>query len=233
MRCSQLETRLNDVLDRRGDPWNEPDIAAHAGACRRCRRIVASYVAAVEGVEALTGRGPTVPALTGPAQAGPDRSVGGDVARRSPPSRPLSTAAFWAVAASLLLALTFFPQTGGPPYSDVGRPGSVAAVTSESAAGESPLEPQAPSPIERIPPIIELARTTSRMYVGLLDDTAWGVDGALALASAVPPADELLEPVLFTDDGLLKQIGREWLPAAGATLEALEQAVAGDTSARS
>src|SRR5436190_1832044 len=53
MRCSQLETRLNDLLDRREDPRLDAEMAAHTARCRRCRRVVAAYAALAEGTAAL------------------------------------------------------------------------------------------------------------------------------------------------------------------------------------
>lgn len=130
-----------------------------------------------------------------------------------------TTAGVWAVAAALLLYFTAAPQS-----SDV-RVVATMHVTNDAIVQTTPFR--------AAPMMVDYSRSAGRMYVDLFHDTARGVDGAFSLAASVPPAGELLEPVLFADDGLLKQINDEWLPAAGATLDVIEQSFTGEPQVRS
>ena len=209
MRCSQLESRLNDLLDQRQDPSTDKDIVAHTTACRRCRRIAAAYTAVADGAAALADNSHFVDEMH---EAVAPRSRRFGVVR-------VAVSSVWAVAAALLLYFTAAPVP------------QVAPVAVTEVATVSPA--QKPSNLSEPMMVVEFARTTGRAYVGLLHGTARGVDGAFTLAASVPPANELLEPVLFADDGLFKQLNDEWLPAAGATLDVIEQAFVEEAPVRS
>lgn len=178
MRCSQLETRLNELLDRRDDPRSNAEIAAHTAACPRCRRLTSAYVAVALGSERL--RSPASPVLSRPIGL---HGVAG---------------AMLAVAAALLVYVT---GVAGPSSVDVAS--------------------KAPPAVRPIRAVTELAREVGRTYAAFIHGTARSVDEAFVLASSLPPPDELLDPVLFPDDGLLKRFGDEWAPAAGATFDSL------------
>jgi hypothetical protein len=47
MRCDEFSVRFDELLDERREPLDEPDMAAHAAACRQCRRTAASVGAAI------------------------------------------------------------------------------------------------------------------------------------------------------------------------------------------
>lgn len=179
MRCSRLETRLNDLLDRRADPRSDAELVAHAAECPRCRRLTDAYVALVRGADDL-------------------RTVSSAVVR-SPFGLRGAAGAVLALAVVLLIYLTgsFVP----PP----------------------PLVAPEPTPVAArpVPVVAEFAFSTGRAYLAFVQGTARGVDEAFVLASSLPPPRELLDPVVFPDDGLLKRIGNEWVPAAGETLDAL------------
>lgn len=206
MRCSQLETRLNDLLDRREDPRLDPEITAHTTRCGRCRRVAAAYAALTDGATALADES---------AEHYADDAVA--LSRFGSTFRRNLAATIWAVAAAALFYLT--------------------AVPSAPNIAKAPAAPTATAvvrqPVDETPTIFEFARATGRVYVGLLDDAARGVDGAFSIVAAVPPAEELLEPVLFADGSLLQQIGNEWIPAAGETLHAVERAFSDEPSVRS
>ena len=180
MRCSQLETRLNDLLDRRVDPRSDAEIAAHTADCPRCRHWTESYVAVVRG--------------------GEDLYLAGSATRLRPIGVQGAAGAVLAVAAALLIYVTQAPT---PPPAD---------VPVESTTVGTP-----------VPAVSALALEAGRAYVAWIHGTARSVDEAFVLASSRPPPRELLDPVVFPDDGLLKRIGNEWVPAAGETLDALGQ----------
>ena len=220
MRCSQLETRLNDLLDRREDPSTDAEIVAHTVACRRCRRVTAAYAAVAEGATALADDSHF---LDESHEAIAPSSQRFGVVRGT-------VASVWAVAAALLLYFTAAPT---PSPMQVAATPSVTNITTPTVVPDSmatgSMATGRPEPMM----VVEFARNTGLAYVGLLHGTARGVDGAFSLAASVPPANELLEPVLFADDGLFRQFNDEWLPAAGATLDVIEQAFAEEAPVRS
>jgi hypothetical protein len=214
MRCSQLEQRLNDVLDRRENPLADDAIAAHVADCGRCRRVTAAYVALADGAAELAGQ-------TRIAAAGRTSLQTAATPRHRTVLRTAAGAA-WAVAAGLLVYLSLGPRATDAPVPS--SPTSIAVVATL---------PEAARPATRTASVAELVRHPCRAYVDLVHGTARGVDEAIMLASSLPPPDELLAPVLFPDDGLLKQLGDRWIPAAGETLETLEQVFAAEATVRS
>jgi hypothetical protein len=214
MRCSQLETRLNDALDRRENPLADDAIAAHVATCGRCRRVTAAYLALADGAAAL-GESEQADVARHPSSAVPAASSGRTF-------RPAAVAASWAVAAGLLLYVTLDTRTpdAGPlpankKLADVATP----AVPLRSAV--------------RNASVVDLVRQPCRAYVDLVHGTARSVDEAIVIASSLPTPHELLAPVLFPEDGLLREIGDRWIPVADETLDALEQMFPAETTARS
>jgi hypothetical protein len=203
MRCSQLEQRLNDVLDRREDPLADDAITAHVAKCNRCRRWTAAYIAVAEATADLSPT-PTV-------EIQPRR-----IRRR------LAAGTAWAVAAGVLTFLSLGPRE--PAGSRPSLPAQAAVVA---------VAPDAAPPAGRNASVAELVRHPCRAYVDLVHGTARGLDEAIVLASSLPAPDELLAPVLFPDDGLLKQLNDRWIPAAGETLDTLEQVLSAEATVRS
>jgi hypothetical protein len=97
MHCHEFESRLNDVLDDRGQPRADGQLVAHAQHCDSCRQLLAGQQALFAGLKhrplaatVLTGFADRVVAQSGQAV---------QVAQRVSPAR-----AWWAVATVLSTA---------------------------------------------------------------------------------------------------------------------------------
>lgn len=207
MRCDQFEDRLNDVLDRRDDPRRDASLTAHAAECRQCRNLASAYAMLTDGAAELSRA--SLPSKLEPLH---DRRL------------------VWSVAVAPLLAtaaaaLFMFNQARRsdevPTLPSAAVPPVAAAVTLPTPA-RLPVSGTV-SDESAAPVFVDLARTTGRAYVGLIHDTARKLDDAVALASALPPAQQLLEPVLFPEDGLLRRTTERFAPVAGETIDALRQ----------
>jgi len=209
MRCSQLENRLNDLLDRREDPRSDAAVAEHIASCRRCNQVTAAFVAVTEGAATLAK---TVACRTA---EGSRRGV-----------RPLSrfgAASSWrsmAVGAVTTAAMLLFLLQRQGSQNHVARHDVVSTAPATRASVRS--QPAKP----RRPVVVKLAQHTGRAYVDLVHGTVRGVDEAVMLAGSIPPPREFLSPLLFPDVGMLRQLGDDWAPMADQTLEALEQVFA-------
>ena len=53
MRCDEFENRLQEVLDRRGSPELEPELAEHLAGCAECRLTASALASAVARTAAL------------------------------------------------------------------------------------------------------------------------------------------------------------------------------------
>jgi hypothetical protein len=53
MRCDEFSARFDELLDKRREPLDEPDMAAHAAACVDCRRTAAHIGAAIGALSEL------------------------------------------------------------------------------------------------------------------------------------------------------------------------------------
>jgi hypothetical protein len=224
MRCEQFETRLNDILDRRGDPGRDGSLTAHSARCARCRRTAESYSVLIDGLrqwqEDAAGRPPV-------------RShVGTNAGRRG-----MAFAAF-AVAAGLMLAVVLHRR---PPADAPESPADIAALTvPQTPIDTKPGVSEPPLPLRPVvsgiggrPIVIDFAKQTGLAYVELVDGTARGVDEVIIAASTLPPPTEFLEPVLFPEDGLWKRIGTDFVPRAGETFDAIRNALPVEFSRRS
>lgn len=207
MRCDQFEIRLNDVLDRRDDPRRDAPLIAHAADCRECRNMAAAYEVLTDGVAELSDSVELAPV---------------ELPRGRGPAWIAVVAPLLATAAAALFLLR--PATEQSSVSTA--PVRVAAVAPVVAAVTLPMPTPADAPLstEPEPPVVvNLARTTGRAYVGLIHGTARGLDEALAMAADLPPAQQLLQPVLFPEDGLLRRTKDRFAPVAGETIDALRQ----------
>jgi hypothetical protein len=97
MHCHEFESRLNDVLDQRGNPHADPRLADHAQQCEDCRARLAGSRVLLGGLSRLS-----LPALPRDfARRVVARAVGNPSAPQHLASRPPSRA--W-LAAGVLLA---------------------------------------------------------------------------------------------------------------------------------
>lgn len=206
MRCDQFENRLNDVLDRRDDPRRDAPLIAHAATCRECRNLAAAYEVLTDGASELRNSMSITPVKL------PNE--------RSTPWLALAPLLATAAAAMFLLSRPAAKNEVPTAHAPTTKMEPVLAVVSVPTPTF-----QAPSfPIESEPSrVVGLARTTGRAYVGLIHGTARSLDDALALASTLPPAQRLLQPVLFPEDGLLRRMEDRFAPVAGETIDALRQ----------
>lgn len=216
MRCEQFEDRLNEVLDRREDPRGDRPLMDHIAVCRPCRGVAASYALLTSGAEQLRAEAEAAPVLE-PAVAG----------RRSWTVAVVGPLLATAAVATLAL-FRFTTGEESPPSTTFTMPTNPPAAVVTAALPPAP--PRSPKPLPAAPVVDELARTTGRASVGLFQGTVRGVDEAFALASALPPPHELLEPMLFPEDGLLRRMEASWAPAAGQTFDALRQVFRPDDS---
>lgn len=212
MRCDQFEDRLNDVLDSRDDPRGDAALVAHAAGCRDCRKLAAAYAVLTDGATELRRTAEPMAMELSPARR---------------PAWTLVAAPLMAVAAT---ALFMFYQAPAVDHDAALQatvvPNTPAAAVVMSPTADPPIadEPASAAMLELEPPVvIDLAHSTGRTYAGWVHGTARSLDDALALAVALPPAQQLLEPVLFPEDGLLRRMEDRLAPVADETLEALRQ----------
>lgn len=213
LNCEQFERRLNDVLDERGDPRAEPALAEHLAACGNCRRLAAAYDAVTVGIASVS-----VGSIT------PSGEIVVHNARQfgSPLVRMFGGLSLTAAA---VVALVF-------TLSDRQRPVVQPAPKYQAVAVVAPITTAKHASL-RAPIVGDFARQTRSACAGLVQGTARSVDEAVTLATALPPPDDLLQPVLFPPDGLLKQWEHDLAPMADETLDVLRNVFAGDDRARS
>jgi hypothetical protein len=209
MRCEQFETRLNDVLDLRGDPRRDRPLAAHAAVCGDCRRLLGSYEAMLGGLAEIESFAEASSLDSTPAFSFGSRSV-------------------LAAAAAVVLLALLVRQPASEHASSPAVENGIAAMPTAAIVAEEKSTPPAGSPV-----VVDYARRTGRAYVELAHGTARGFDEAIALATAIPPPDELLPPAIFSDDGLLKRLEVDLVPAAGETFDKLRNVFETEPTGRS
>ena len=218
MRCDQFEDRLNNILDRREDPSGDGELTAHAAVCGACRKLAKSYAALTSGAALLRERAELVVDLTPGNVAGPSF-------RRTTWLAPLL------VTAAAVAFVYLRPTDDVLPLPPVTSPIAPVVAAQHGATPDfvpnlAAVEPSSLPTTLRKPistPVVDLARTTGQAYVGLIHGTARRVDEAIAIASAWPQPQQLLEPMLFPEDGLLRQWEDRWGPVAGETFDALRE----------
>lgn len=132
MLCGMFDRRLQQVLDDRGIPEEDPALRSHASVCRRCDRLMSAQQALFAGLELSRAEPPRrsfVPAVV---------SRGAAPCRRSSRQRTRAWVAFCSAAAVVaVLACGSFlsgPKSGPavPASTGAGNATSVAAATSTS-----------------------------------------------------------------------------------------------------
>jgi hypothetical protein len=181
--------------------------------------LAAAYNAVTAGIARLSV-GPVTPA--------------GDLVELAAPHRAWSITRLLAgcsliVAAVVALAFTPSPQ---PRRSIAPMPHrqAVATVATDTEMAAITVGKHASL---KAPIVGEFARQTQSACVGFVQGTARSVDEAVTLATALPLSSDLLEPVLFPEDGLLKRLEHGLAPMADETLDMLRNVFAGDDATRS
>ncbi len=209
--CEQFERRLNDVLDERRNPRHDETLAEHLSACKNCRGLAGAYEIIVAGITQLPrdARGcrnePVVPVV-------PRRAVLG--------ARML--AGFSLVAAGVVAFVLMMPKQN-PSITPAAAYSTIVAAAPPTATKQASL---------RTPIVGNFARQTRTACVEFVQGTARSLDEAVALATALPPPNDLLQPVLFSEDGILRQLEHDLAPMADETLDVLRNVFTSDHATR-
>ena len=116
MRCSDFHDRVNYLLDERSDLSQDTAIRKHANACEDCLRDLRNY-------ELLTTRGASTFV-------------------NKKPANQFRARMFWlTIAATLFLAVSYFPGSERPSQTAQTSPVIAPAVVSHEDAGLTPIDP--------------------------------------------------------------------------------------------
>ncbi|MGE0605591.1 MAG: anti-sigma factor [Pirellulales bacterium] len=162
MQCDEFENRLNDLLDARAAPEQDPQLAAHGEECQPCRALLAAERRLLQGLARNTL--PTVAA-----------DFADVVVRRSRvPVRPWRKYAAWAVAASLLMAVGIRWMTTG----------QIAGPTPTTIAKDTPGGTSPDAIGQQLPPLP--GRTTPSRYLAAAQETRQTFSEALLIFPTTP-----------------------------------------------
>jgi hypothetical protein len=147
MQCHEFEQRLNDLLDERQSPENDPLLAGHAAECSDCRQFLVGQRILFEGLRRGHGVGTRDQfAAKVVASHTIEPAAAGLVARRSSPGDKSSLAwIVWlglATAAAALVAVSIFLASEPAGQQQAGGVGSgqanaVAGTESAGAQGRA------------------------------------------------------------------------------------------------
>jgi hypothetical protein len=123
MHCRDFESRLNDILDDRGQPRADAQLAAHAQGCDSCRQLLAGQQALFAGLKhrPLAAAVSTAFAERVVAQSGATSEAAVVLAHRVSPARAwwaLATVLSTAAAVLLVVSLIWQARRGNAPGPD-------------------------------------------------------------------------------------------------------------------
>ena len=197
MRCVEFEARLQDVLDRRGDPRADDVLTAHAAECAACRALEHGLSRALVGLANLKPPAcrdhlsALILAETYPAEesVAPSSVEVVELPIRSAGGAPRDRWAMWWAAVAAAVVLAAYPlwqwaaQSGDSQVTaknDAPPPTLTTAIEPQVAEKRTLLEPARD---QRLPTFSELAEESKDSYRKLAVETKRSLDDTLALAS--------------------------------------------------
>jgi hypothetical protein len=206
MHCREFESRLNDILDDRGQPRADRQLAAHAEACDPCRQLLEGQQALFTGLKhrplpaTSTGFAARVVAQAAPA---PTVTRSGSSSRRI--GWALATVLTTAAAALLIVSLVWQARRGNVPQP------SDNLVNHAPTAPSRPHRPPSGLAMSQADWLIEAPRLPSHFrgsYQGTIDNLA------VALPETVQRLDEVehyapgIRPIRISFGVLLEALWR-------------------------
>ena len=156
--CEMFEERLNEALDLRQSPCDNPGLREHANQCVECRQLFGAYLQMLDGVAKLE--------IDAPAPGFAERIVARVEAARSTRRRRVRALGSLAAAAALLVAAFLGFRSLGPDRGPDSSPSQIAE-RSPSALQSSPDSPgKLTAPQDAIAPLIALPEVATRNTAG-------------------------------------------------------------------
>jgi len=185
MHCREFESRLNDILDDRGQPRADAQLAAHADACDPCRQLLAGQQVLFAGLK----HRPLPPVSAGFAGRVVAQAAPASVVSRGSSSRmwwALATVVSTASAVLLIVSLVWQARRGNVP-----QPSDNLVNQTPTAPARNHRAPGSGLALSQGDWLIEAPRLPSRIrggYRGTIDNLA------VALPETVQRAGEHIAP---------------------------------------
>ena len=235
MRCGEFEARLQEVLDRRGDPRADEVLSAHAAECAACRALEHALSRALVRLASLRPpacRDNLATRILAEVYATEEGAAPSSVAVvelpiRSDVGAPRDRSAMWwaAVAAAVVLAAYPLWRWASPAGdSQVTAKNDAPPQAIQTVIGPQVVDrvvPPEPSRDQPLPTFSELAEESKDSYRKLAVETKRSLDDTLALASLWSDHSPVSVVAADSQSNWLSEVADGVAPLAETTLGAV------------